>query len=88
MPRTLGLHRSDRADAGTGYWGALTGAQIRECVERYAYTFLFSVEDMRNAYLKDVRAEWKDSRYLQPRAVRTSHPGPMLSGFPRPPLCG
>ena len=43
--------------------------QIRESVEKYAYTYLFSVEDMRNAYLKEVRTEWKDSRYAL--ALRT-----------------
>jgi len=38
--------------------------QIRECVQQYAYIYVFSVEDMRNAYLKDVRTHWKDSRYV------------------------
>ncbi|KAL5343209.1 ribosomal protein L10-domain-containing protein [Aspergillus crustosus] len=37
-------------------------ANIRECVEKYDHLFVFSVENMRNTYLKDVRAEFVDSR--------------------------
>ncbi|KAJ5432917.1 Ribosome assembly factor mrt4 [Penicillium daleae] len=35
---------------------------IRECLEEYDHLFLFSVDNMRNTYLKDVRAEFGDSR--------------------------
>ncbi|KAF4212785.1 hypothetical protein CNMCM8980_000294 [Aspergillus fumigatiaffinis] len=37
-------------------------ANIRECVENYDHLFLFSVDNMRNTYLKDVRTEFADSR--------------------------
>ncbi|KAI9831356.1 MAG: hypothetical protein M1819_005130 [Sarea resinae] len=36
--------------------------QVRECVDKYQYCFVFSVENMRNTYLKDVRTEFSDSR--------------------------
>jgi hypothetical protein len=39
-------------------------ANIRECLEEYDHLFLFSVDNMRNTYLKDVRAEFGDSRYV------------------------
>lgn len=39
-------------------------ANIRECVEEYDHLFLFAVDNMRNTYLKDVRAEFADSRYV------------------------
>ncbi|BFZ59507.1 mRNA turnover and ribosome assembly protein [Saitoella coloradoensis] len=38
--------------------------QAKECVEKYQYAWVFSVENMRNTYLKQVRSEWKDSRIL------------------------
>ncbi|KAL3491697.1 ribosomal protein L10-domain-containing protein, partial [Aspergillus germanicus] len=37
-------------------------ANIRECVEKYDHLFVFAVDNMRNTYLKDVRAEFADSR--------------------------
>lgn len=37
---------------------------IREAVPRYAYAYVFAVDNMRNAYLKDVRSELGDSRYV------------------------
>ncbi|OJJ51077.1 hypothetical protein ASPZODRAFT_127083 [Penicilliopsis zonata CBS 506.65] len=37
-------------------------ANIRECVEEYDHLFVFAVDNMRNTYLKDVRAEFADSR--------------------------
>lgn len=36
--------------------------QIRECVDTYEHIFVFSVDNMRNTYLKDVRNELGDSR--------------------------
>lgn len=39
-------------------------ANIRECLEEYDHLFVFSVDNMRNTYLKDVRAEFGDSRYV------------------------
>ncbi|KAG0648832.1 alkyl aryl-sulfatase [Hyphodiscus hymeniophilus] len=32
-------------------------ANVRECLDQYQYCFVFSVENMRNTYLKDVRTE-------------------------------
>jgi mRNA turnover protein 4 len=37
-------------------------ANIRECAEKYDRLFVFSVDNMRNTYLKDVRAEFTDAR--------------------------
>ncbi|KAL4868066.1 hypothetical protein BDV12DRAFT_170297 [Aspergillus spectabilis] len=37
-------------------------ANIRECIEKYDHLFVFSVDNMRNTYLKDVRTEFADSR--------------------------
>ncbi|KAG9248952.1 ribosomal protein L10-domain-containing protein [Calycina marina] len=37
-------------------------SNVRECVDQYQYCFVFSVENMRNTYLKDVRTELSDSR--------------------------
>lgn len=38
-------------------------SNIRECVEKYDHLYVFSVDNMRNAFLKDVRTEFSDSRY-------------------------
>ncbi|KAI1094319.1 ribosomal protein L10 [Rostrohypoxylon terebratum] len=35
---------------------------IRKCIPEYQYCFVFSVDNMRNTYLKDVRQELSDSR--------------------------
>lgn len=40
-------------------------SNIREAADKYQYIFVFSVENMRNTYLKGVRAEFADSRYAQ-----------------------
>ncbi|AEO68878.1 2b324d31-7563-4001-b7dc-2eeb0bc17893 [Thermothielavioides terrestris] len=37
-------------------------ANIRECIPKYQHCFVFSVDNMRNNYLKDVRQELSDSR--------------------------
>lgn len=37
-------------------------ANIRESVEQYDHLFVFSVDNMRNTYLKDVRTEFSDGR--------------------------
>ncbi|OAD52222.1 mRNA turnover protein 4 like protein, partial [Eufriesea mexicana] len=37
---------------------------VRNCVEKYARIFILSVHNMRNNKLKDLRLEWKDSRFF------------------------
>lgn len=37
---------------------------IRQAITRYAYAYVFAVDNMRNTYLKDVRSELVDSRYV------------------------
>jgi mRNA turnover protein 4 len=39
-------------------------SNVREALDHYQYCFVFSVENMRNTYLKDVRTEFSDSRYV------------------------
>lgn len=39
---------------------------VRDAADQYQHIFVFSVENMRNNYIKDVRAEFSDSRYFQP----------------------
>lgn len=36
---------------------------IREAIPKYQHCFVFSVDNMRNNYLKDVRRELDDCRY-------------------------
>ncbi|XP_074608018.1 mRNA turnover protein 4 homolog [Acropora palmata] len=38
--------------------------EIQECVDNYTFVYLFSVENMRNSKLKEVRDEWKRSRFF------------------------
>ncbi|XP_013777471.1 mRNA turnover protein 4 homolog isoform X1 [Limulus polyphemus] len=38
--------------------------EIQKCVDSYAHVFVFSVQNMRNSKLKDVRQEWKHSRFF------------------------
>jgi len=37
---------------------------VRKCVDEYAHIFTFSVQNMRNNKLKDVRQEWRGSRFF------------------------
>lgn len=37
---------------------------IHECIDKYAHIFTFSVQNMRNNKLKDVRQEWNESRFF------------------------
>lgn len=39
-------------------------ANVRECLDQYQYCFVFSVENMRNTYLKDVRNQLPDCRFV------------------------
>jgi len=38
-------------------------ANVREAADQFQHVFVFSVENMRNNYLKEVRTEFADSRY-------------------------
>lgn len=37
-------------------------ANIQECIPNYPYIYVFSVHNMRNTYLKEVRNQLSDSR--------------------------
>lgn len=37
-------------------------ANVQECIPKYPYIYVFSVHNMRNTYLKDVRTQLSDSR--------------------------
>uniref|UniRef100_A0AAY4D2U4 Ribosome assembly factor mrt4 n=1 Tax=Denticeps clupeoides TaxID=299321 RepID=A0AAY4D2U4_9TELE len=37
---------------------------LRQCVDTYRHVFIFSVENMRNNKLKDIRTAWKHSRFF------------------------
>jgi mRNA turnover protein 4 len=39
-------------------------ANVQEAADNFQHIFVFSVENMRNSYLKQVRAEFSDSRYV------------------------
>ncbi|CAH0405469.1 unnamed protein product [Chilo suppressalis] len=38
--------------------------EIRNSLSKYEHIFLFTVDNMRNTKLKDLRSEWKDSRFF------------------------
>ncbi|KAJ8259116.1 hypothetical protein COCON_G00181280 [Conger conger] len=38
--------------------------ELRKCVDTYKYVFIFSVANMRNNKLKDIRTAWKHSRFF------------------------
>ncbi|EDO30123.1 predicted protein [Nematostella vectensis] len=38
--------------------------EVQECVDEYAFVYVFSVENMRNSKLKDAREKWKQSRFF------------------------
>jgi len=37
--------------------------KIKQSVDEFAYIYIFSVENMRNSKIKDIRNEWKTSRF-------------------------
>lgn len=51
-----GAEKKHRAGKETLYAG------IRGCLDEFVYVWVFSVDNMRNTYLKQVRHEWSDSR--------------------------
>ncbi|KFM77461.1 mRNA turnover protein 4-like protein, partial [Stegodyphus mimosarum] len=38
--------------------------EVRSCADNYAHIFVFTVTDMRNSKMKNVREQWKDSRFF------------------------
>lgn len=38
--------------------------EIRKSLSNYEHIFLFTVDNMRNTKLKDLRSEWRDSRFF------------------------
>jgi mRNA turnover protein 4 len=40
-------------------------ANIQESLDKYQYCFVFSVHNMRNTFLKQVRSDFPDSRHVQ-----------------------
>jgi 5S rRNA maturation endonuclease (ribonuclease M5) len=45
-------------------------ANVQEAADNFQHIFVFAVENMRNSYLKEVRAEFADSRYAQSSAQK------------------
>lgn len=41
-----------------------TVEEIRQSISKYEHIFLFTVNNMRNNKLKDLRNDWKDSRFF------------------------
>lgn len=40
-------------------------SNIQQCIPQYPYIYVFGVDNMRNTYLKDIRSEMSDSRYVR-----------------------
>lgn len=38
--------------------------QVRDCCDKYSSVYVYSVENMRNSQLKDVRSRWKNDRFF------------------------
>lgn len=38
--------------------------EVHKCIDEYPNIFVFWVQNMRNAKLKELRGKWKDSRYF------------------------
>merc|ERR1712071_691328 len=38
--------------------------KIKSSVDEFAYVYIFSVENRRNSKIKDIRNEWKSSRFF------------------------
>jgi len=53
-----------KTDKKTREWKEALFSKIRDSVDAYDYVWVFSVENMRNTYLKDVRKAWDDSKVL------------------------
>jgi mRNA turnover protein 4 len=51
---------------------------IREAIPNYQHCFVFSVDNMRNNYLKDVRHELNDCRYALSSPFSSPSPNPSI----------
>ncbi|KCV67209.1 hypothetical protein H696_06371 [Fonticula alba] len=61
--------------------------EIQEAIERFNNIYLFSVEHMRNTFLKDIRADLPDSRFFFGKnRVMSKAFGVALSDEPHPGL--
>nr|CAG4641127.1 EOG090X0BJA [Eulimnadia texana] len=45
-------------------WKQKLVEDVRSCADKYSNLFLFSVQNMRNSKLKQIRNQWKDSRFF------------------------
>ena len=61
-------------------------ANIQECITQYPYLYVFSVYNMRNQHLKDVRTQLSDSRLVSypTRSNPSLTAVPKLSLLPSP----
>lgn len=39
-------------------------SDVQQCIDEYAFVYIFSVQNMRNAKLKEVRTHWRRSRFF------------------------
>ena len=46
-------------------------AEVQHAAETYPYMYVFGVSNMRNTYLKELRSEFDDSRYVRSHAIPT-----------------
>lgn len=69
--RVISLTRTDKKldtkdklidEVSVSHGEKLTQRQVRSCCDEYSSIWLFSVRNMRNAKLKEVRHQWKHSR--------------------------
>nr|CAH0105892.1 unnamed protein product [Daphnia galeata] len=66
MPKTKRFQKislTQTKKKGLGGKQQLVG-DVRSCVEKYSYLYLFSVQNMRSNKLKVIRNDWKDSRFF------------------------
>jgi mRNA turnover protein 4 len=49
-------------------------SNVQECLDTYQHCFVFSVENMRNTFLKQVRSDFPDSRCVSQPPLFNSPP--------------
>ncbi|XP_059620148.1 mRNA turnover protein 4 homolog [Phlebotomus argentipes] len=57
----ISLTKTDRKGLA---WKQHIVEDIRHCVSKYSHIYVFSVHNMRNTLLKELRTQWKDSRFF------------------------